>query len=63
MLHEKATVSLDERASSVDAHPKPEHVSDDLTTTFDEVERKRVLRKLDVHLLPFVTVLYLLSFL
>jgi hypothetical protein len=26
-------------------------------------ERRRVLRKIDVHLLPFISVLYLLSFL
>lgn len=28
-----------------------------------EKERKRVLRKMDLHLLPFVSLLYLLSFL
>jgi hypothetical protein len=28
-----------------------------------DAERKRVLRKIDIHLLPFVSALYLLSFL
>lgn len=28
-----------------------------------EVEQKRVLRKMDLHLLPFISLLYLLSFL
>lgn len=28
-----------------------------------EAERQRILRKLDIHLLPCVTILYLLSFL
>lgn len=28
-----------------------------------EIERKKVLRKMDIHILPFVSVLYLLSFL
>lgn len=30
---------------------------------FDPVEHKRILRKIDWHLLPFVSLLYLLSFL
>jgi len=28
-----------------------------------EAERKKVLRKMDIHLLPFISILYLLSFL
>lgn len=32
-------------------------------TKISEAKRKRVLRKLDVHLLPFISTLYLLSFL
>ena len=32
-------------------------------TELSPAERARILRKLDVHLLPFVSLLYLLSFL
>jgi hypothetical protein len=36
---------------------------DGIMTNISEAKRKRVLRKLDVHLLPFISTLYLLSFL
>lgn len=46
--------------------PTPSTKPDDDMTDFaaiTEKERARVLRKLDLHLLPFVSLLYLLSFL
>ena len=42
---------------------KPTVHKHELTPEALEVERKRVLRKMDLHLLPFVSILYLLSFL
>lgn len=36
---------------------------DEPGTEFTEAETKRVLRKMDLHILPFVSLLYLLSFL
>lgn len=36
---------------------------EDMIHNISEAERKRVLRKLDIHLLPFISTLYLLSFL
>ena len=36
---------------------------DDIGPILTEAERKRVLRKIDLHILPFVSLLYLLSFL
>jgi hypothetical protein len=36
---------------------------EDARIEFSEVERRRVVRKVDVHLLPFISALYLLSFL
>ena len=30
---------------------------------FDAIEKKRIWRKIDIHLLPFVSLLYLLSYL
>jgi hypothetical protein len=41
--------------AQTDEHPN--------VTEVDSGERKRILRKLDSHLLPIVTLLYLLSFL
>ncbi len=35
----------------------------DLSITISETERRRLLRKIDIHILPFISVLYLLSFL
>jgi hypothetical protein len=35
----------------------------DAPTSVNETERKRILRKMDLNLLPFVSLLYLLSFL
>lgn len=37
--------------------------NDHTTTIYDEVESKRILRKVDMRLLPCLTLLYLLSFL
>ena len=38
-------------------------IQNDEDGVITEEKRKRVLRKLDVHLLPFISTLYLLSFL
>ena len=52
--------SLDKEATSVDAE---RGVKSGSVIAFDPKEQKRVLRKLDIKLLPFVSLLYLLSFL
>jgi hypothetical protein len=54
---QKEKISFDERNTSA--------ASDDheLGAVVSHAERQRVLRKLDIHLLPFVSLLYLLSFL
>jgi hypothetical protein len=61
-VDEKVAVSLDEQR---DRSLKPVVVNDgdQWRHGIDSVHEKRVLRKLDLHLLPFVSVLYLLSFL
>ncbi|KAL1743407.1 major facilitator superfamily domain-containing protein [Schizophyllum fasciatum] len=53
---EKEKASFHEHVSA----DRAEHASPD---DFDAVEHQRILRKIDWHLLPFVSVLYLLSFL
>jgi hypothetical protein len=63
---EKPAVTMDERR-----HPSLDHLSDPGTLKDGEqwrngigpVQEKRILRKLDLYLLPFVSLLYLLSFL
>ena len=57
-MHEKPSVSIDHYQDPVivGQHPFRRHKR-------DEKYEKRILRKLDFHLLPFVSVLYLLSFL
>lgn len=46
--------------SSVDATTLP---SSELSSTLSEAEQRRIWRKLDLRLLPFVSLLYLFSFL
>lgn len=45
-----------------DATPQKAFLGED-TDMMDEVDEKKVLRKMDLHILPIVTVLYLLCFL
>ncbi|TFK44128.1 major facilitator superfamily domain-containing protein [Crucibulum laeve] len=52
---EKVSYEEDTRHTSVDHE---EHIAD-----VTEAEQQRVLRKMDIHLLPFISLLYLLSFL
>ncbi|KIM45557.1 hypothetical protein M413DRAFT_430226 [Hebeloma cylindrosporum] len=56
-LEEKALSEVKAKHHSSSLHKDAEIAS------VSEVDRKRVLRKLDIHLLPFVSFLYLLSFL
>jgi hypothetical protein len=44
-------------------HGPPSLHKDTEVASVSEADRKRVLRKMDIHLLPFVSFLYLLSFL
>jgi hypothetical protein len=63
---EKAVVSMDEkRDRSVDLSSDPEALKegDQWRHGIDTTHEKRILRRLDLHLLPFVSLLYLLSFL
>ena len=39
------------------------NINSDSTNDFDNAERKRIVRKIDWHILPLVTLLYCLSFL
>jgi hypothetical protein len=64
--NEKAAVTMHEKADgSVDHHPDPENATKEQLWRhgIDEHHEKRILLKLDLHLLPFVSLLYLLSFL
>jgi hypothetical protein len=60
-----AVANRDKGDDSVDQNFDPENVTRDPTWRhgIDEKHEKRILRKLDIHLLPFVSLLYLLSFL
>jgi hypothetical protein len=63
---EKPTISMDEkRDRSLDQASDPDALKDgdQWRHGIDPVHEKRILRKLDLHLLPFVSLLYLLSFL
>lgn len=42
---------------------EPELNSEELVDTFDDIDRKKLTRKIDLRLLPIFTILYLLSFL
>lgn len=44
-------------------HDTDSQKDDVMIVKISDAERKRVLRKIDIHLLPFVSALYLLSFL
>jgi hypothetical protein len=64
--NEKAAVTMHEKAGgSVDHKSDPESATKDPLWKhgIDEKHEKRILLKLDLHLLPFVSLLYLLSFL
>ena len=61
-VDEKATVSLNEKLDR-SPEPVPGNEGDQWQHGIDSVHEKRVLRKLDLHLVPFVSLLYLLSFL
>lgn len=54
---------LTKKASYDETVNSDEKESEQLDLAASEVEYKRLLRKLDLHLLPFVSLLYLLSFL
>ena len=61
----KRTIEIHEKVGgSVDHNSDPENDTKDpsLRHGIDEKHEKRILRKLDIHLLPFVSLLYLLSF-
>jgi hypothetical protein len=65
-VDEKPAVSVDEKLDrSLDQSSNPDALNDGEKWRhgIDPVHEKRVLRKLDLHLLPFVSLLYLLSFL
>jgi len=56
-------IKLQEKTlSELEAKPVPLH-KDAEVASVSEVDRKKVLRKMDIYLLPFVSFLYLLSFL
>jgi hypothetical protein len=65
-IDEKPTVTMDEKRD-----PSLDHLSDPVALNdgdqwrhgIDPVHEKRILRKLDFHLLPFLFLLFLLSFL
>jgi hypothetical protein len=66
ILHpdKKAAVSLDEKQDPVlddSSDPGTLKDGDQWLHGVDPVHEKRILRKLDLHLLPFVSLLYLLS--
>lgn len=46
-----------------DSEKEAASLNDQTATIYDEVESKRILRKVDMRLLPCLTLLYLLSFL
>lgn len=52
-----------ERDSYDETHAPSTSSKQELDVSYDEAAAKRVIRKIDRHLLPFVTLLYLLSFL
>jgi len=65
---EKPVTSMDEKRARSPKEPSlsdPEapNDSEEWRHGIDSVHEKRILRKLDIHLLPFVSLLYLLSFL
>lgn len=56
----------DEKSSSDEAFSgsgKSKDADEDLEPILTEAQCNRVLRKIDIHILPFVSLLYLLSFL
>lgn len=56
----------DEKSSSDEAFSgsgKSKDADEDLGPILTEAQCNRVLRKIDIHILPFVSLLYLLSFL
>jgi hypothetical protein len=59
------SVAVDAEKSSNDEtfSRNSKDVDEDRGAVLSETERNRILRKIDVHILPFVSLLYLLSFL
>jgi hypothetical protein len=60
----KAAVEMHEKVgSSVEHDPDPENATQEpfRRRGIDENREKRILLKLDIHILPFVSLLYLLS--
>jgi hypothetical protein len=58
-LHKDIDERLDQLSD--ESEKNQDQVSDDIV--FDDVETKRLLRKVDFRLLPILTLLYLMSFL
>jgi hypothetical protein len=62
--NEKGTVTMHENGSTPVDYNSDNATQDPFRRYgIDEKHEKRILRKLDIHLLPFVSLLYLLSFL
>jgi hypothetical protein len=62
--NEKGAITIREKGDgSVDHNSDPENATQDpfLRHGIDGKHEKRILRKLDIHLLPFVSLLYLLA--
>jgi hypothetical protein len=57
-----AGLAVNEKSSD-DVETFSKDVDDDVGTVLSDAERNRLLRKIDLHILPFVSLLYLLSFL
>lgn len=54
---------LDLKENTHDVDEKPDIAMLEDISTFDALQTKRLLRKIDWHLIPFLSLLYLLSFL
>jgi hypothetical protein len=64
--HEKEIVTMHEKRHSPVSHNSDPGIAAQNPSWrrgIDEKQEKRILRKLDIHLLPFISLLYLLSFL
>lgn len=57
------TIPPSEKQIEKSAQLDDNRVSDDEAADFSHVDAKKVLRKMDLHLIPMLSVLYLLSFL
>ena len=68
VMHKDLLHDLSDKVQSTDTGKEITHTQSDLNWTCDDVDfshidEKRVLQKLDLHILPMLTLLYLLSFL